>query len=155
MVTLVVVVHKGLDLALKLHAVATGIQIHPLPFDRAPKPLDPGVVRGSAFAVHGDSDLQVLLNVLRPKLTGVLAVLIAVDDLRGAVTLNSLLEHTQAPRRIHRVGDAMGQDPSAVHVHHGRQVHGSLGHRHVRDVSAPDLIGAGDGMRWSGKTGRV
>ena len=77
-------------------------------------------------------------------ITGKLASLICIEDLRGTVSCNYLFQSLQTEAVVHGVGDSEGEDFSAVPVEDYDQVGESLGHGQVGDIGGPDLIGAVD-----------
>src|ERR1700722_5249136 len=78
-----------------------GFQIHLLVFDAAPQPLDEHVVPPSAFAVHADRD-AVAGKQARERRTGKLRTLVGVEDVRSAVTRQSILQGLDAEGRLYR-----------------------------------------------------
>src|ERR1022692_1927959 len=76
-----------------------GLQIHLLVFDAAPQPLDEHVVPPSAFAVHADGD-AVAGKQASERRTGKLRTLVGVEDVRPAVTRQSILQGLDAEGRL-------------------------------------------------------
>jgi len=64
-----------------------------------------------------------------------------IDNFRFAISVNGFFYHLSAPFCILTIGEALGKDLSAVHIHDGGQAHKSLGHGHIRNIGNPDLIG--------------
>ena len=81
--------------------IVIGPQIDFLVFDRLPQPLDKDVVAPCAFAVHADFDVVFLENIGESR-AGKLAALVGVEDFRGAVFGNGLLQcpHAKVVRHL-------------------------------------------------------
>src|SRR5450756_2292363 len=97
----VVEVQVAADRSAGLADAVVGVEIHLLIFDAAPKPLDEDIIPPGPFAVHADC------NVVVGKHTGEgrareLRTLIRVEDLRLAVTSQSILQRLDAECRFHR-----------------------------------------------------
>ena len=71
-------------------------------------------------------------------LAGELAILIGIEDLRGAVVLDSLFQGFDAEVNIQRIGKPPGEHSPGMTIHHGHQILKAFGHRNVNDVSGPD-----------------
>ena len=78
-----------------------GPQIHLLVFDAAPQPLDEHVVPPSPFAVHADRNAVVGEHAGEGRARE-LRALVRVEDVRLAVTGQSILQRLDAERRFHR-----------------------------------------------------
>ena len=78
-------------------------------------------------------------------MTRELAALVGVEDFRFAVTRNRLAYCIKTEVGRHRIGEAPGQDLSAVPVDHCDQINEAPAHRDVGDVRGPDLVGAARG----------
>lgn len=70
---------------------------------RSPKPLDKDVVDCSAFTIHADFD-ALAFQIAYPLLTGKLASLIGIDNLRLAVIFYGLLQDCQRCLCFKRIG---------------------------------------------------
>lgn len=79
-----------------------GVQEDALIFKGSPEPLDEDVVEKTPLAVHGDSNPG-LLQTVRPSPRCELATLIGIEDIRTAVTVQSLFQRIDAELNIHGV----------------------------------------------------
>src|SRR5450631_4165623 len=93
----IVEVEVTADRCAGLADTVVGPQIHLLVFDAAPQPLDEDVVTPGAFAVHADGDLVFDQHASECS-AGELAALIRIEDLRLAVTSQSILQGLDAER---------------------------------------------------------
>src|SRR3984893_19019445 len=78
-----------------------GPQIPLLVLDAAPQPRDEDFVPPSAFAVHADGDAMAGEYAGECR-AGELRPLIGIEDVRPAVTGQSILQRLDAERRLHR-----------------------------------------------------
>ena len=81
-----------------------------------------------------------LLQQSHERLTGELAALIRVEDLRLAVAVNRLLHRLQAEVCGHGDLQSPGQYAPGVPVDHGRQIHKAPRHWNLRDIHCPELV---------------
>src|SRR5213078_5401444 len=96
-----------------------GSQINLLVFDAAPQPLDEHVVAPSAFAIHADRDAVAGEDAGEGR-PGELAALVGVEDLRLAMTSESILQRLDAEGRLHRDRQSPRQNTACSPVeHHG------------------------------------
>ena len=77
-------------------------------------------------------------------LTGELATLITIKDLRRSVPGEGLFQGCHAEIGGQGVGDAPTQHLAGVPVHDHHQVRKAVRHRHVGQVGTPDLVGPVD-----------
>lgn len=120
-----------------------GMQIDLLVLDAAPEPFHEYVVPPASFAVHADPDV-VVLQQTGEFLTGELAALVGVEDLRRAVAVDRFLYRFDTEFRGQRVRQPPCQYPAAGPVHDSKQVHEASLHRDVGDVRRPDVIRLND-----------
>ena len=73
-----------------------------------------------------------------------LAALVGVDDLRLPITANRVLQRLDTKVRRQRRREPPGQDSPGRPVHDADEIDEAAGHRDVRDIERPDLIGLGD-----------
>src|ERR1700683_1333660 len=97
----IIEVQVAADRSAGLADIVVGSKVHLLVFDAAPQPLDEDVVPPGALAVHADGDL-VFGQYAGECRASELAALIGVEDLRLAVTSQSILQRLDAERRLHR-----------------------------------------------------
>src|SRR5450759_4208121 len=97
----VVEVQVAADRSAGLANAVVGVQIHLLIFDAAPKPLDENIIPPSPFTVHADCDVVIGEHASEGRARE-LRALIRVEDLRLAVTSQSVLECLDAECRFHR-----------------------------------------------------
>src|SRR4051812_3043232 len=76
-----------------------GSQIDFLVFDAFPQSLDEHVVAPSPFAIHADGDAVVGEDAGKGR-TGELRALVGVEDVRPAVTRESILQRLDAEGRL-------------------------------------------------------
>src|SRR5712672_4430894 len=86
-----------------------GSQIDLLVFDAFPKPLDEHVVSPSSFAIHTDGNAVAGEDAVKGH-TGELRALVGVEDVRPAVTRESILQCLDAEGRLHRDRQPPGQN---------------------------------------------
>src|ERR1700693_4936384 len=97
----VVKVETPADLMSRLADGFVGSQIDLLVFDAAPQPFDEHVVAPGPFAIHADGDAVAGKQAGEGR-TGELRALIGVEDLRLAMTAQSIFQCLDAERRLHR-----------------------------------------------------
>lgn len=102
------------------------------------------IVRGTPFSIHGDFHSLQTFDVLDVFLTGELASLVGVDDLRRPVSSDGLLDTAHHPFGIHRVGDVPADSVPAVNIDDGHQVYKPLAQWDVADFELPHLVGPTD-----------
>ena len=79
-----------------------GVQVDALVFEGSPKPLNKDVVEEAPLAVHGDADPG-LLQAVRPRPRRELAALVGIEDIRTAITGQSVLQRIDTELNIHGV----------------------------------------------------
>src|ERR1700680_3898183 len=109
--TAIVEVEISADRATGLADAFIGSQIDLLVFDATPQPLNEHVVPPGPFAIHADGD------AVAGKQTGErrareLRPLIGIEDVRPAVTGQSILQRLDAERRLHRDRQPPRQNPA-------------------------------------------
>ena len=108
----------------------------------APQALDENVVQGAAPSIHADRDAALLQR--RQKIgRGELRALIGVPDL-GLAEAKCSVERGQAEAAVHGIGEFPTEHEAAEPIHHRDQVQKTATHRKVRNIGAPDLVGALD-----------
>ena len=125
-------------------AVGKGSEVEIVVLERPPQPLDEDVVLNAPATVHADGD-AVVLEQVREDLAGELRSLVGVEDLRGSIAPDSLLDGFCAKVGLHGVGYLPGEDLAAVPVHDGHQIHEPSFHGDVGYVGRPHLVRAVDG----------
>src|ERR1700722_681412 len=108
-------------------------------FDASPKTLYKNIVDSPAFAIHADPNL-VGLQQAGELGTRELTTLIGIEDLRGAIALNSILGHLSAPFGRHGVADAPIDHKTALKVYDRTQAHISSPHGNGGNIHCPYLI---------------
>src|SRR5271169_2543722 len=98
-----------------------GPQIDLLVLDAAPQALDEHVVAPGALAVHADRN-AVAGERAGERRTGELRALVGVEDVRLAVTGQSILQRFDAECRFHRDRYAPRQHATAEPVEHDGQI---------------------------------
>src|ERR1700730_3859351 len=116
-----------------------GSQIDLLVFDAFPKPLDEHVVSPSSFAIHADGDAVVGEDTGKGR-TGELRALVGVEDVRPAVTRESIFQRLDAEGRLHRDRQPPRQNTTCRPVEHHGEIDEAVRHRNVGDVHGPDLV---------------
>ncbi len=101
-------------------------------------------IHPASFAVHADPDAMFLEYVGEGR-AGELAALVGVEDAGCAMPGQRFVERRDAEVRVEGVGQPPGEYLAAVPVHDGHEVDEAPGHRKIRHIGAPDLIGAFDG----------
>src|SRR3954462_2877602 len=109
-----------------------GSQIDLLVFDAFPQPLDEHVVSPGSFAIHADGDAVVGTNAGEGR-TSELRALIGVEDVRPAVTRESILQRLDAERPLHRDIPSPRLDTSYRQVQHHGEIDEALRHWNVGD----------------------
>src|SRR3972149_7704203 len=87
----VVEIEVDADTPVRLGDRAVGVQVHLFVLHAPPESLDEDVVNPAAFAIHADLDIGVF-EYFGKVLAGELAALVGVEDLRGAVLGDRLLQ---------------------------------------------------------------
>ena len=122
---------------------AVSLQENFLVFQAPPKPLDEDVVQKAAFAIHADLDVA-CFEQRSERFGGELRALIGVEDFRLSVSIHRLLQRFHAEIALQRNRQTPRQHPPAEPVHHRNQINKAPGHRNIRYIGAPDLIGMVD-----------
>src|ERR1700730_2340793 len=135
----IIKVQVAADRSASLGYAFVGPQIHLLVFDAAPQALDKHVVPPSSFTVHADR------NAVAGQHTGEgraseLRTLVGIEDVRLAVTSQSILQRLDAERRLHGDRYAPRQHATAEPVEHNGQIDKAACHRDVGDVHRPHLV---------------
>jgi hypothetical protein len=99
----VVVVYKCLDAAMQVMSIITRLKIHVFMFQGPEKPLNPYVINGASFAIHGYTDVLKFLDCLHIFLRGKLAALIRVNDPRLPMLFNGRFDELNHPTRLHAI----------------------------------------------------
>ena len=100
----------------KLGSRFVSLQVDSFVFQGTPESFDEDVVLEPPLAVHADLDVPGLEDGGKC-LTGKLAPLIGVEDLRSAVFEKSFFERLDAESGVQRVGQPPGQDFPGGPVH--------------------------------------
>ncbi len=116
-----------------------GFEIDLLMFQSAPEALDKHIVHPASLAIHADLDVRVFGHISEV-LTGELAALVGVKDIRCAMGRQGLLQCFNARRCIQAVGQTPTQYLSGMPIHHGHHIPKAFAQRNIRDVSAPNLV---------------
>src|SRR5712691_8617001 len=135
----VVEVQVAADRSAGLADAIVGPQIHLLVFDAAPQALDEHVVPPSPFAVHADRNVVVGERTGEGR-AGELRTLVCIEDVRLAVTSQSILQRLDAECRFHRDRQPPRQHATAEPVEHDSQIDEATRHRYVGDVHRPHLV---------------
>ncbi len=123
----------------QLRQVPIAFEIDVLVLDAPPQAFDEDVVQGPTAPVHADGD-AVFLQLSREGVRSELAALVAIENLRGAVGTERLLQAVHAEAAVQRVRDPPRQHLARVPVDHGHQVDETARQTHVGDVGGPDLV---------------
>ena len=118
-------------------------QIDPLILDRAPDALHKDVISPSPPTIHGELD-PMALNHVHERLSGELAALVGVDNLRPAKACKRLCQRFDRMNRLQRDRCSVCQDSSAVNIDHGCEVNKALFHADIGRIQRPDLVAAVD-----------
>src|SRR3981189_1657757 len=116
-----------------------GSQIDLLVYDAFPKPLDEHVVSPSSFAIHTDGNAVAGEDAGKGR-TGELRALVGVEDVRPAVTRESIFQRLDAEGRLHRNRRPPRQNTTGRPVEHHGEIDEAVRHRNVGDVHGPDLV---------------
>lgn len=103
---MVIVADVVLNSFKKFRTIIGGMQVDVIVLDGFPEPLDPHIVQGSAFAIHGYPGFEVGFYISSPFDTGVLATLIRVYDLGLSISGDGVCQNLHTPRGFHGVADA-------------------------------------------------
>ncbi|WP_414524172.1 hypothetical protein, partial [Umezakia ovalisporum] len=96
----------GSDCREKFRTIIGGMQVDIVVFGGFPEPVNPDVVKGFYFAVHGYQIFEMVLYISGPFDAGVLATLIGVYDLGLSIPSYGIRERLYEPRCFHGVADA-------------------------------------------------
>jgi len=140
----VVEINPALETLPDLAAGFKSVQVNALVFQGAPEPLDHDVVHPAPFAIHRNADIGVLLEGGNEFVTGELAALIGVEDLRLTIKLQDLFQGGNPEIGILGIGQPAGQHFTGGPVHDRHQVEKAAPHRDVGHIGTPDLIGRVD-----------
>ena len=119
------------------------MQVNILVLDAAPQPLDEHVVDPSTLSIHADLN-SVGLQRIDPFPAGKLGSLVRVENFRLAVFFQRLLQRLDAEVRRHRVRHPPGEYLAATHIDDGHQILKPMGHRQIRQIGCPNVIGPFD-----------
>src|SRR6185369_11174207 len=111
-----------------------GPQVHFLVLDAAPQTFDEHVVPPSALAVHADRNVVVGEHARERR------ALVGVEDVRLAVTSQSILQGLDAERCFHCDRYTPRQHATAEPIEHDGQIDEATCHRDVGDVHCPHLV---------------
>ena len=125
---------SGLQLA---HRVVL-VEIDVLIFDATLQAFAEYVVEGAAAAVHADLDVG-CRQAGGEGIGRELCALVDVENL-GAPLAERFVQGIKAEDAVQRVGELPREHVAAVPVDDSDPVHEAPQHRHVGDVSAPDLV---------------
>ena len=126
----------------ELMAVDIVSEINVFVFHSSPKPLDENVVMGSATTIHADPHPRFFKSG-DERIGRELRALVGIEYLRRAA-FHCLIQAVQTELTVQCIGYFPGDDVAGEPVHDCHEVHKSLSHPNVCDVSAPDLVGATD-----------
>ena len=110
-------------------------QVHALVFHASPQPLDKHIISPRAAAIHGKLG-PTSEHRLGELLSGELAALIGVDNLRDAEASERLLDDLHRVMRLKRGGRLVGEHTSNGHIHHRREIDKAVRHRNVEPAPA-------------------
>ena len=127
----------------QFHRGVKGSQIEVLILKGPPESLDEDIVPHPASAIHAHGDALGFQDSGK-SLAGELGSLVCVEDLRGAVAGDGLLQDSHAELGIQGVGQPPGEHFAAMPVHDRHQEHKAAVHGNVGDIGCPDLLGALD-----------
>jgi len=111
---------------------------------RPPQTFDENVIPKIAPAVHADLD-AVFFQGSGKSITGKLAALIGVEDLRATIAPDSFLQGRHTEVGVQGVGETPGKYLAAVPVHHRHKIHEAPPKRDIGYVGRPHLVGTVDG----------
>ena len=96
-------------------------------------------------AVHANPNTCVLEN-LDEGIAGELSSLVRIEDLRGGMVAQGLLQGTHTELGVQGIGEPPGEHLAAVQVENGHKVQEPPGHGNIGYVRSPDLVGPIDGQ---------
>ena len=108
-------------------------------FQGSPESFDKDVVLEAALAIHADFDVPGLEDRCKC-FAGKLATLVSVEDSWRPVFEQGFFQCLDTEPCIKSIGQSPRQDFPGGPVHNSDQVHESLLHGDVSDVSGPDLV---------------
>ena len=114
------------------------VEIDVLILDAAPQAFAEYVVEGAASAIHADLDVG-CEQAGGEGIGRELCALVGVEDL-GSTFAERLAQGIETEDAVQGVGELSGEHVAAVPVDDCDQVHEAAQHRHIGDVSAPDLV---------------
>ncbi len=120
-----------------------GVQIDLLVSEAFPESFYQHGIPPTPFSIHADLD-AVVRQESRELLAGELAALIGVEDGRGTMLSDRLLDRLQAEVGGQPGGHPPRQHPATGPVEHGEQIHEAPRHRNVGYIRRPDMIGTID-----------
>jgi len=123
----------------KLSSGFIRLQVDSLVLQCPPESFDEYVIFEAPLAVHADPDIPGFEDG-GEGFAGKLAPLVGVEYLRGTVFEQSFLECLDTESAIQGVGQPPGENLSGGPIHDRYQVHESLVHRDIGNISRPDLI---------------
>src|SRR3954453_14000862 len=136
---LIVEVQPCSDPGLRFGNRSISVQIYLFVLQTPPEPLHEDIIHATTLAVHADLDRVPLQNTDKV-IAGELAALVGVEDVRPSELAQRLLQGLDTEVGLQGVGQAPGQNGTAVPIHDHHQVQKAAGHRNVRNIRAPDLI---------------
>lgn len=140
----VVEVEVATDVAMGLHHRLVRLQVHRVIVQGPPEPLHEHVIDPAALAVHADPDIG-CLELIGEGCARELDPLISVEDLRGSIAIEGLLQGFYAELGVQGIGETPGEHLAAVPVHDGQPVQEPSCHEDVADLRRPHRIGAKHG----------
>jgi hypothetical protein len=141
MLFLVVILDIGLNSLKEVKACISRVEVNVVVVEVFPDSFNPGVVGGSAFAIHGYVDFLGLQEAY-PCRTGVLRPLVGVVYFRHAVESYRRFQHIQAPLFAHAVADAPSHDFPGIDINKSNYILEALGHWYMGNIGTIYLIGA-------------
>ena len=135
---MVVEVEIGGQTGLQLTHRVILVEIDVLILDAAPQAFAEDVVEGAASAIHADLDV----GSEQAGSEGIgreLCALVGIEDL-GSTFAERLAQSIETEDAVQGVGELPSEHVAAVPVDDSNQVHEAAQHRHIGDVSAPDLV---------------
>ena len=123
-------------------AVVGRVEVDVLPFDRISEALDEGVIGGAVPAIAADAAADGEQGLLVSE-AGKLGSLVGIEEVGGRGAAQGRVEGLQAKADVERVRELPAEHIARVPVEHGGQIQKALGHGHVGNVDAPDLIRGG------------
>ena len=113
-------------------------EIHLLPLDRTPQPLDKGIIERPTAPIPTNLN-ACLFQPAGVGATGELAALIGVENL-GLAHLQRRVEGLQTEPSIERIGQLPAEHIATVPIEDCHQIEKALLHPHVGNIGAPDVI---------------